>query len=587
MLVVRQPNRLGNQLFSIANAMAKAKEQIVAIHENYPINSCLETPFPVYKGSAFSLPVYKNEGLGYFEYELPKTPDDSLFIEGYYQSEKFFQSQDIRQRFKCKYEKEIKNVFRNVFAHETIALHVRRTDYLTDPRYTVLPISYYTKAIETMLANFDTETNYLILIFSDDIKWCEKQFGDSPRFKFINSNPTEMPNDVFELYLMSYCKHHIIANSSFSWWGAWLGDGGIVICPNHTQIFNHYDVVKHEYNDYYNEKWIEIPLSLVDSKRPILSTVPLTGFQSLKVYELAKYLDVYSVLDKIGVLKDCPNIISYNEKRLSYDLVCETELSTTPKSKYTILCSPTILQGVRFLQFHDPFVKEICHLYLIDNYPEQPKELFTGVINLDTRSDRWNSVKPRLRGLVGLPTDFNPQQLNKGKLGCLKSHEYLMLTAWRHNYAHSLNLEDDVVLCKEFEKRLNETMHELREFKYDVCQLSAIIWADSSVQTESVKYNHLKGITTGIVQTVGSGTHAMLINSSSFEKLLNLYSYRLAAADDSLNCCTVVLKIPFLATTIVDPKSDVSPMSLQDITRRKKNIDNFCRQEEFSVKLMK
>jgi len=119
-------------------------------------------------------------------------------------------------------------------------LHVRRGDYLQLPtHHPTCTIDYYHKA----LANFDGK----VLVFSDDIDWCRKTFQD-PRFEFVKGNL-----DYIDLYLMSMCKNNIIANSSFSWWAAWLNDNKDkkVIAPK--KWFG--PAISHNTMDLYPKKW--------------------------------------------------------------------------------------------------------------------------------------------------------------------------------------------------------------------------------------------------------------------------------------------------------------------------------------------
>ena len=105
--------------------------------------------------------------------------------------------------------------------NKVIALHIRRTDYLTNPNHPSQPMSYY----ESALKNFDK--NDRILVFSDDPEWCQQQeiFADDT-IMISQGNDADI-----DLCLMSKCNYHIIANSSFSWWGAWLAKSEKIIAP--------------------------------------------------------------------------------------------------------------------------------------------------------------------------------------------------------------------------------------------------------------------------------------------------------------------------------------------------------------------
>ena len=107
---------------------------------------------------------------------------------------------------------------------EPISLHVRRTDYLQKPNeHPPQSIEYYERA----LSYFDVDRD--VIIFTDDVQWCKQQeLFSSDRFII-----SESKDNRIDLCLMSLCNDHIIANSSFSWWGAWLNtrDNPIVIAP--------------------------------------------------------------------------------------------------------------------------------------------------------------------------------------------------------------------------------------------------------------------------------------------------------------------------------------------------------------------
>jgi hypothetical protein len=162
-----------------------------------------------------------------FDEELFNNCPDNVDLEGYFQSEKYFKhiENDIKNDFIFKDEiKSLSLNFLNNFSltFETISLHIRRGDYLSFPsHHPICSIEYYTKALNEFSADLP------VIIFTDDPEWCNSQnIFDDDRF-FISEN-----NDpAFDLCLMSLCKYHIIANSSFSWWGAWLSGSKKVIAP--------------------------------------------------------------------------------------------------------------------------------------------------------------------------------------------------------------------------------------------------------------------------------------------------------------------------------------------------------------------
>jgi hypothetical protein len=151
-------------------------------------------------------------------------------IDQFYQSEKYFKEIDyqIRREFTLKKpisDPEIEN-------SNSVSVHVRRGDYVNDSKtnqyHGTCSMEYYKKAIAEIKEKYPEVVFYF---FSDDIDWVKENFNiDGEKMK-IGSNSSL--SDCEELILMSKCKHNIIANSSFSWWAAWLNQNPdkIVIAP--------------------------------------------------------------------------------------------------------------------------------------------------------------------------------------------------------------------------------------------------------------------------------------------------------------------------------------------------------------------
>ena len=170
-----------------------------------------------------------------FERRSPKTPNFDLDfltkcppetdIFGYFQTEKYFKHiEDVIRKeytFQDHVVKEAKEYFdRLFFDNEVISIHVRRNDFIGDEVMRNLPMSYYEKCLGCF------ETRLPVLVFSDDIEWCKQQpLFKHPRVKFSKNN------QYVDLCLMTMCKYHIIANSTFSWWGSWLAKSEKTIAP--------------------------------------------------------------------------------------------------------------------------------------------------------------------------------------------------------------------------------------------------------------------------------------------------------------------------------------------------------------------
>lgn len=203
----------------------------------------------------------------HFISEFFNTCSDNINLHDYFTSEKYFSnvSDIIRKDYTFKDEildpcKEIIDEIEN-----PIFLHVRRGDYLVKPEaHPACPISYYEKA----LTYFDKDTS--VLVFSDDIEWCREQelFQDD---RFMLSEYTEKYPQTcdtlqgrqqalipyFDLCLMSLCTGGIIANSTMSWWGAWLIENPTqpIIAPKpwFGLMYKHYNM-----NDLLPESWIGV-----------------------------------------------------------------------------------------------------------------------------------------------------------------------------------------------------------------------------------------------------------------------------------------------------------------------------------------
>lgn len=167
---------------------------------------------------------------------------------GYWQSEYYFK--DIRPQLLRELTPiDIPTMPGWVSLPNTVAVHVRRKDYLTEARYGFLGINYYKDAIAQMQSMLP---GAIFIFFSDDMEWCRNAFKETGNIFFDEPG---WEKDYLQLYVMSECKHQIIANSSFSWWGAWLNnnDNKIIIRPSKP-----FRDVSLEHELYYPDSWISI-----------------------------------------------------------------------------------------------------------------------------------------------------------------------------------------------------------------------------------------------------------------------------------------------------------------------------------------
>ncbi len=178
-----------------------------------------------------------------------------VVLEGYFQSERYFAEwQDIIREELCLPEPrdaESRKLASQMAGVSATVLHIRRGDYVTNPKasqiYAACPIEYYRKAMEMIPGNDP------MFVFSDDIPWAKANLPDIKPLVFPESDVVRPA--LADLWLMTQGQHHIIANSSFSWWGAWLSaePRGLTIAP--SRWFNDSSINDH---DLIPASWIRI-----------------------------------------------------------------------------------------------------------------------------------------------------------------------------------------------------------------------------------------------------------------------------------------------------------------------------------------
>lgn len=167
--------------------------------------------------------------------EINNSPRN-CYLSGYWQSEKYFTqaAQKIREDFTFKLPMSPQNaeLVQQINQVNAVSLHVRRGDYVSNQKnlatYQLCSLDYYQAAIQHIAERIERPNFY---IFSDDMAWVKSNLKLDFPHQYVEHNQSgESYNDI---RLMSFCKHHIIANSSFSWWGAWLNSSieKIVVAP--------------------------------------------------------------------------------------------------------------------------------------------------------------------------------------------------------------------------------------------------------------------------------------------------------------------------------------------------------------------
>lgn len=174
---------------------------------------------------------------------------NKIIFDGYWHNQAFY-VQNLKFK-KLNLNAKNANVLDLITKTNSVSIHVRRGDYLTPKNIEIFggicTLEYYKQAIEEIKKRL---SNPKFFIFSNDIEWCEENFKDlQPTYISWNTG-----NDsIYDMYLMSCCKANIIANSSFSYWGARLGTNNIVVYPN--KWFNNQPTP-----DIFDESWISIDI---------------------------------------------------------------------------------------------------------------------------------------------------------------------------------------------------------------------------------------------------------------------------------------------------------------------------------------
>lgn len=184
---------------------------------------------PYYKQS------YVKQKYFYFDPNILKVGKNT-YLEGYWPSEKYFKDiKDIIKKeftFKDKPNSENKKIIKEIQNSLSVSIHIRRGDYVNDQKtkqyHGICGLNYYHKAISIITKKIASPHFF---VFSDDPQWTKENIKSKQPMTFITHNFPK--KDYEDLRLMSSCQHNITANSSFSWWGAWLNQNPdkIVIAP--------------------------------------------------------------------------------------------------------------------------------------------------------------------------------------------------------------------------------------------------------------------------------------------------------------------------------------------------------------------
>lgn len=233
--------RLGNQLFQIAATISTAIDNDLSYaFPDWKYNEFLKNKIPEYSKLApivsykpthfYTEPSFRYNAINLSEsVEVSPCMPKCYALEGYFQSRKYFENHEYLIRKQFIPNQEICDKFNKKYNSLNLtdcAVHVRRGDYVDLAYYHQIKMDYYEASM--LKINQQTGIEHFV-IFSDDIQWCKENFTNPAyNYAFVEGN-----TDFEDLMLMSFFKHQIIANSSFSWWGAFLNPNPdkIVIFP--------------------------------------------------------------------------------------------------------------------------------------------------------------------------------------------------------------------------------------------------------------------------------------------------------------------------------------------------------------------
>ena len=250
----------GNQMFQYAHArvLAEKYDQRLLLDlthfkkrsasRPYALDQLgIDTPVSYKSASGFRRSLWKrlrplNRWL--MERQWPTVCD--TYLLGFWQSEKFFHGRHALVKSLFSFPEGESKYSAQIEVSNSVAVHVRRGDYTQIANYQVCDKAYYERAMSLARQQLSMPKFF---IFSDDPEWCQSHLASGADTEVVR----ECESDLAELSLMSRCKHTIISNSSFSWWGAWLNEsqGKLVIAPdrwfvderdNH-EYMNQYEII--------------------------------------------------------------------------------------------------------------------------------------------------------------------------------------------------------------------------------------------------------------------------------------------------------------------------------------------------------
>ena len=255
-IYVKIKGGFGNQLFQFAKALEIQDEYGGSIHSLIELNNPLNTKRPyllnfdndkikksnseffkyyIFLKTFNKIQIFKEKEIYKYEKVIPS--NEFILLDGYWQTFKSVES--IKNKLhhiifdQLDLNKNMQFYLSSINKNNSVSIHIRRGDYVTNKFanrfHGVLSMDYYQNAIDLLKSKF---SDLKFIFFSDDIPWAKKYFSNLNSIFIENNNMQQ--KELSEIYLMMNCKHFIIANSSFSWWGAFMSKNeknNIIIAP--------------------------------------------------------------------------------------------------------------------------------------------------------------------------------------------------------------------------------------------------------------------------------------------------------------------------------------------------------------------
>lgn len=562
---------LGNQLFIIAATYAYCKrydKRFYLTHSWKDVskdrpdywNNILSF-FKHNNNLVFNSQIKKIQSYTYSSIEYKEIPkiNSNILLKGYFQSHKYFEdyNNEIKELLSLpEHYKKIANIKLSKFKEETIvAVHIRRGDYTKYPGiYHLLSVNYYNSSKKILEEKLGFRPIYLY--FSNDKDWVRKNFTLEDKDEII-----EEPKDYIEFSIMSQCHHFIIANSTFSWWAAYLSDTlervlpKIVIAPE-----NWYgEKWTEKWDDIYPEGWIRVR-DYIDGY--------FEGSNQINSINL----DSKSWRDDILVDNNMEFKRYSNEKRGR--VIFKNNL-------ISLIFNNDKIENIKkgntdldyFIQKQNEYIENRIHLNTSSH------KYNSYVINLKSREDRRKIFIENFKDYDINISFFDAIEHNKGYIGCGLSHLYLIQYAKYNNLPYIIVFEDDSKLLinnEDFVRMIDILINNLD--KWEIFNGCPSFWDKRNNINSLNVINSFNGEFVNV--NWGQSTSFMIYNQSSYDKML---SYKFKEQIDQF------ISITFIQTIYKDKPVSIQLSSYSNVgnTNTTKNYENFFIQQYDIIKKKK